>query len=157
MITADRDRIPARHFARREFHHVGEKTQRGFDWENRFVLCLDFLENVGLDRAAQFRNDFWPEPPFRRGDVHRHDDWRWTADGHRRGKIRRTEVEAVVEPHHVLDGVNRHTAFADFSKNAVGVAVDAVKCRAIERGAEPMRPLVLRQIMEPLVRIFGQH
>ena len=52
VITANRDRIPARQFARGEFDHVGEKTQRRFDWKNRFVLGLDFLENVGLNRTA---------------------------------------------------------------------------------------------------------
>ena len=57
VITADRDRIPARHLARGEFHHVGEETERRFDRENGFVLRLDFLEDVGLNRAAQIRDD----------------------------------------------------------------------------------------------------
>ena len=116
----------------------------GFDRENRFVLRLDFFENVGLNRAAQFRNNFRTEPPFRSRDIHRHDDRRRTADGHRGGKIRRAEIKSVVKPHHVFDGVDRHAALANFSENAVGIAVDPVKCRPIECRAKPMGALVAR-------------
>ena len=157
VITADRDRIPARHFAGGELHHVGEKSERRLDRENRFVLRLDFLENVGLNRAAQFRNNFRTEAPFRGRDVHRHDDRRRTADRHRGGKIRRSEIESVVKPHHVFDGVDRDAALADLAENAVGIAVEPVKCRSIERRAEAMRALVAREKMEPLVRVFSEH
>src|SRR2546427_7557172 len=44
-----------------------------------------------LDRAAKFWNNVPPETAFRRRDVHRHDDWRRTADRHRRREIRRAE------------------------------------------------------------------
>src|SRR5207244_3232346 len=157
VITANPDRIPARHFAGGELHHVGQKTQRRFDWKSRFVLRLDFLKNIGLDRAAKFWNNVRPETAFRRRDVHRHDDWRRTDDRHRRREIRRAEIEPVVETHHVFDRVDRDTALANFSKNAVLIAVDAVKCRTIECGAEPMRSLVAGQVMETLVRVLRQH
>src|SRR5439155_3290069 len=84
-------------------------------------------------------------------------DWRRTADRHRRRKIRRAEIEPVVETHHVFDRVDRDTALANFSENAVRVAVDAIKCRTIECGAESMRSLVAGQVMETLVRVLGQH
>ena len=133
------------------------KRSDGFDRENRFVLRLNFLENVGLNCAAQFRNNFRTETPFGRRDVHRHDDRRRAADRHRRGEIRRAKIESVVEPHHVFDSVDRHAAFADFAEDAVCVAVDSVKCRAIKRRAEPMRALMLGQIMKTLVRVLSQH
>ena len=157
VIAADRNRIPARHFARCEFHHVSEKTQRGLDREDRFVLCLDFLENVGLNCAAQLRNNLGPEPPFRRSDVHGHDDRRWAADRHRRGEIWRAKIESIVQPHHVFNRIDRHTAFADLSKNTVRVAVDAIKRRAVERGAEAVCALVACEIVETFIRVFRQH
>ena len=49
VVSADRNRIPARHFPCGELNHVGEKAQRRFDRENRFVLCLDFFEDVRLN------------------------------------------------------------------------------------------------------------
>jgi hypothetical protein len=50
-----------------------------------------------------------------------------------------------------------HAALADFSENAVRVAVDAIKCRSIEGGAESVSALMPGQIMETFVRVFGQH
>src|SRR5262249_23532272 len=100
--------------------------------------------NVVWDRPAYFRNDARPETPFSGCDVHRHDDRRWPADRHRRGEIGRAEVEAIVKPHHVLDRVYSHAAFADFPKDAVRVAVDSVKGWAVERCAEPMGSLMPR-------------
>ena len=145
VITADRDRIPAWHVARGEFHHVAEKTQRRLDRENGFVLRLHFLEDIGLNRPAELRHDVGTEAPFRRRDVHRHDDRRRAADRHRGGEIRRAQIEAVVEPDHVLDGVDRHAALADLAEDAGRVAVDAVKRRPVERGAEALRALVRAQ------------
>src|SRR2546430_4830762 len=52
VIAANRDRVPTRHFTGGELHHVGEKSQRWFNREDRLVLRLDFLENVGLNRPA---------------------------------------------------------------------------------------------------------
>ena len=118
------------------------KRSDGFDRENRFVLRLDFFENVGLNRAAQFWNNFRTEPPFRSGDIHGHDDRRRTADGHRGGKIRRAKIKSIVKPHHVFDRVDRHTALANFSENAVRIAVEPIKCRSIESRAKPMGALV---------------
>src|SRR6266576_2963972 len=88
VVAADRNWIPARHFARGELHHVSKKMQRRFDGKYRFVLRLDLLENVGLNRTAQFRYNFWPKSAFGRRDVHRHDDRRRTTDRHRGGEIR---------------------------------------------------------------------
>src|SRR6202030_388122 len=76
---------------------------------------------------------------------------------HRRGKVRRTEIESVVEPHHILDRVDGHAALADFSENAVRVAINPVKCRAVECGAESMCALMRGKKMKTLVRVLGQH
>ena len=122
-----------------------------------FVLRLHFLEDIGLNRAAQLRHDAGAEAPFRGRDVHRHDDRRRTADRHRGGEIRRAEIEAVVEPDHVLDRVDRHAAFADLAEDAGGIAVDAVKRRPVERRAEALRALVRAEEMETLVRVFREH
>ena len=101
-----------------------EEPQRRLDREDDFVLRLHFLEDVGLNRAAELRHDVGPEAPFRGGDVHRQDDRRRAVDRHRGGKIRRAEIEAGVEPLHVLDGVDRHAALADLAEHAV-----ARRCR----------------------------
>ena len=97
------------------------------------------------------------EAPFRGRDVHRHDDRRRTADRHRGGEIGRAEIEAVVEPDHVLDGVDRDAALTDLAEDAGRIAVDAVKRRAIERRAEALRALVRAEKMESLVRVFREH
>ena len=104
-----------------------------------------------------FGTMFVAEAPFRGRDIHRHDDRRRPADRHRGGEIRRAEIEAIVEPHHVFDGVDRHAAFTDFAENAVRIAIDAVKRRPIERGAEALRALVRAEEMESLVRVFREH
>ena len=104
-----------------------------------------------------FGTTFGTEAAFRGRDIHRHDDRRRAADRHRGGKIRRADIEAVVKPDHVFDGVDRDAAFADLAEDAVGVAVDAVKRRPVERGAETLRTLVRAEKMEPLVRIFREH
>ncbi len=157
VITADGDGVPARHLARGVFDHVGQKSQRRIDGEDGFILRLDFLQNVGLNGPAQFGNHTRPEPAFGRGDVHGHDDRRRAADGHGRGKIRRTKVKPVVEPHHVFHRVDGHAAFADFSENAVRIAVQPVKGGAIKRRAQAMGALVAREIVKALVRVLGQH
>ena len=157
VVTADGNWIPARHFLRGELNHVGEKTQRGFDRENGFVLRLDFFEDVRLNRAAQLGNNFWAESAFGRRDVHRHDDWRGTADSHRCRKIRRAEIKPIVEAHHVLDRIDGHAALPDFSENPIRIAIDPIERRPIERGAEPMSALMSGQIMKAFVRVFGEH
>ena len=40
----------------RPFNHVAEETEGRFGREYGFVLRLDFLENVGLNRAPKIRN-----------------------------------------------------------------------------------------------------
>ena len=157
VVTADGNWIPARHFLRGELNHVGEKAQRGFDRENGFVLCLDFFEDVRLNCAAQLRNNFWAESAFGRRDVHRHDDWRGTADSHRCRKIRRAEIKAIIEAHHVFDRIDGHAALPDFSEDPIRIAIDTIERRPIERRAEPVRALVPGKIMKALVRVLGEH
>src|SRR5204863_9931153 len=117
-------------------------------WKNRFVLCLDLFEDVSLDCTAQLRNNSRTESAFRGRNVHRHNTRRRAADGHRGRKIRRSEIEAIIKPHHVLDGVDSHSALTDFSEDTIRVAIDAIKSRPIERSAEPVGALVPGQIME---------
>src|SRR5207247_10536455 len=64
---------------------------------------------------------------------------------------------AVVETDHVLDCVDRESAPSAFSENAVRIAVDPIESRTIERRAEPVRPLMTREIVETLVCVFSQH
>ena len=157
MITADRNRIPARHVRSCPFNHVAKKTQRRFCRKNRFVLRLHFLENIGLNRAPQIRHHFRTETAFGRRYVHCHDDRRRTADRHRCRKIRRAELEAIVEPYDVFHRVDCDSALADFSENAVGIGIDPVEGWSIEGGAETFRALMRAQEMETLVRVLSQH
>src|SRR5205085_12588802 len=143
---------PTRHLARGEFHHVGQEAERRFDWEDRFVLRLDFFKNVGLDGAAKFRDDAGAKAPLRRRNIHCHYDRRRAADRHRGGAIWRAEIESVVEPDHVLDGVDRDAALADLAEDSRRIGIDAVKRRAVECGAEAFRPLMTTEEMKTLVR-----
>jgi len=79
------------------------------------------------------------------------------TDRHRRGKIRRTKIEPVVKPHHVFDRIDGHAALADFPEDAVRVAVDSIKCRAVERGAQSFRALMGAEKMKTLICVLGQH
>jgi hypothetical protein len=139
------------------FDHVAKKTERRFRRKDGFVLRLDFLENVRLNCPAQIRHHLRPEPPFGRGDIHGHDNRRRTADRHGGGEIRCAQLEAVVKADHILDRIDRHAAFADFSKNTICVAVDTVKSRAVKGGAKTLRALMRAQKMETLVGVLREH
>ena len=156
VIAADRNGIPARHFLHRVFDHVGEESERGFEWKNDFVLRLHFLEDVGLDRAAELAGDFRAEAAARGGDIHREDDRRGTVDGHRGGEIRRAERETIEEALHVLDRVDGHAAFADLAEHSVSIAVESVQRRPVECCAETDRALMLREKMEARVRVLRE-
>src|SRR5205085_11100456 len=67
------------------------------------------------------------------------------------------EIESIVEPDHVLDGVDRDAALSDLAEDSRCIGVDAVKRRTVECGAEPFRPLMTTEEMETLVRVFRQH
>src|SRR5207248_1299719 len=146
-------RSPARHVRRCPFNHVAKKTQRRFRRKDRFILRLDFLENVGLNRAAQIRHHLRTEATFCRRDVHRHDNRRRTADCHRGGKIWSAELKAIVEPYHVFHRVDRDSTLANLAEDTVGIGIDSVEGWAIERGTETFRALMRAQEMETLVRV----
>jgi len=38
-------------------------------------------------------------------------------------KNSRPKIEAIVQPHHVFHGVDRHAAFANFPENTIRVAI----------------------------------
>ena len=156
VVTADRDGIPPRQVRGGVFNHVGEKAQRRLDREDNFILRLDLLENVGLDRAAKRRDHLRTKPPLRRGNIHREDDRSGSVDGHGDGKMFPAQRKAGIKPFHVFHGIQRHAAFADFPEDAVGVAVEAVECRAVESGAESDVFLMAREVVEAVVGVFGQ-
>ena len=108
------------------------------------------------DGAAKLGENARTEAAFRGGDVHRQDDRRGAVDRHRDGEMRIIQPEAVVEPFHVVDGVDGHAAFADLAEDAVRVAVEAVERRPVERGAQAHEFLLTGEKVEAFVRVFGQ-
>src|SRR5215472_14540412 len=69
----------------------------------------------------------------------------------------RAEIESVIEPHHVFDSVDRDAAFADLPEDAIRIAVDAVKCGAVKRGAESLRALMPCEVMKTFVGVLSEH
>src|SRR5205814_1279839 len=55
-----------------------------------------------------------------------------------------------------LDGVNGHSPFTDFTKDAIRVAIEAIKRGTVKGGAEPDMPLMAREVVEPVVGVLGQ-
>src|SRR5207249_12124337 len=130
---------------------IAKKTQRRFRRKNRFVLSLDFLKNIGLNGTAQIRHHLRTEAAFRRRDVHRHDDRRRTANRHRCGKIRCTELEAIVEPYHVFHRVDRDATLANLAEDAVGIGIDSVEGWSLEGSDESFRAMMRDLNMESIV------
>src|SRR5437762_10040186 len=64
--------------------------------------------------------------------------------------------EPRIKALHVLEGVNGHPPFADLAEHPVGIAVEAVKGRTVEGGAEPNVFLMSREVVEALVAVFSQ-
>jgi hypothetical protein len=150
------------------------RRRLGADREEGFVLGLDFLQDVGLHRAAQPLDDVFlhllagfgaglraVEVPVQLaadggGDELRHQDRRGAVDRHRNGGGFRRQVEARVEALHVLDGGDGHAALADFSEHAFLVGVHAVERGAVEGRREAVRLLALGEELEALVGVLGQ-
>src|SRR5689334_8407676 len=53
MISGNGNRIPLRNILRAEFHRVDDESHGWLGWENIFLLCDEFFENIVLDGAAQ--------------------------------------------------------------------------------------------------------
>ena len=80
VVAGDRDRVPARHVARRPLHHVAEQAHRRVDREAPLLLGDVLLEDVGLDRAAELVGG--DAALLGRDDVEREHHRRGGVDGH---------------------------------------------------------------------------
>src|ERR1041384_7964427 len=68
----------------------------------------------------------------------------------------RSQQKPGVQPFHVFDGINGHSAFADLAKDAFGIAVQPIKRWAVEGRAEANSLLLRRQIMKSAVGVLSQ-
>ena len=143
-------------FARRVLDHVGQEPQRRSSGKIISFCACTSLSTSACIVPRSLGTTSCAEPPLGGGDVHRQQDRRGAVDRHRDREVLVVEREAGVEPVHVVDGVDGHAPLADLAEDAVGVAVQAVERRAVERGAQRGAALLLGEIMEAAVGVFGQ-
>src|SRR6185312_10565551 len=111
VIARDRDRIPERNVLRRPLEVVDDETQRRLDGIHPRVLRHVLLEDVVLDRTAQF-----PDVDallLCRRDVKRKQNHRWAVDGHRRRDL--VERNALEKRLHVGETRYRDAALANLA------------------------------------------
>ena len=133
VVPAHRDGMPARHVGSAEGDHVGDQPHRRLHRVDELLLGDVLLEDVVLEGA--------PEAVDRHtlllGDhqVLREDDRGRGVDGHRGGDA--TQVDAVEEGAHVLDGVDGDPAAADLTERLRRVTVVAHQRGHVEGHRQP--------------------
>ena len=85
-------------------------------------------------------------------DVQRQQNRRGGVDGHRGGDL--LQVDAVEQPHHVFDGVDRNAHLADLAHGERIVGVEPDLGRQVEGHAEPGGALA-QQVLVAAVRLLG--
>jgi len=133
VIAGNGDRVPARHLRRAELHHVDDDADVRTRREDPFFLGDVFLENVGLQRAAQLctRNAL----ALRRRDVFGEGDRGRPVNRHRRRNL--SEVDPVEEHLHVAHRVDRDAAPSDLAARLPCIGVVAHERRHVEGDREP--------------------
>jgi hypothetical protein len=156
VVPTDRDRVPSRHMFGRERDGICQKAKRSLEREDDLVLSLHLLEDVRLRCSAQLSKNARTRPAFRGGHVHGQDNRRRSIDRHRDGEMRIVQPKAGVEPFHVVYGINCYAAFSDLTEDTVRIAVEAVERGSVECGAETHGSLLMGEIVEAFVRVFGK-
>jgi len=150
VIAADRDRVPLRDGRRTVFHRVHHQPHGGLGREDEFLLGDELFQDVVLDGAAQLVGTH--ALFLGGGDVHGPDDGRRRVDGHAGGHL--LERDAVHQDLHVLQGRNRHAAFAELSQGFGLVGIVAHQGGQVESDRQAGLSLV-EQVFEAGVGLFG--
>ena len=132
VVSANRDRVPLRQFALAVGHHVGDDPERGTRWIDVGAASDVFLQDVVLHGSRESRER--DALPPRHANVEGEEDDGRRVDRHRgRDPPQRNLVE---ERRHVLNGINRHTDFANLSGRKGMVRVVADLSGEVEGDAE---------------------
>ena len=89
---------------RAEFDQVGHQLHRWLGREHKFILGMEFLENIVLNRPSQLLPVKSALPGGGQIEGHEHDGW--SIDGHRNRSLR--EVDAIVQGEHVVERIDGH-------------------------------------------------
>ena len=131
MVSRNRDRVEPRDVARAPLI-VGHQRIAGACGNDPLSVIL--LENVGLHRAASCSH----RSGRRRRRVEREHDAGRRVNGHRRCRPQR---DAVEQPLHALERVDRHALPAHLAQRVRVIAVEPHERGNIERGTQPGLPL----------------
>ncbi len=154
VVAADGHAVPLGQMLRGVLDGVHHQLHRRLGRVDELVLGVELLEDVVLQRAAELRDVDVALPGHR--DVHRPDHRGRAVDGLADRDL--VDGDVGVQPVHVLDGVDGHTAAPDLAEAQGIVAVAAHQRGQIERGRQTgVHALgVLQQVLEPLVRVVGR-
>ncbi len=152
MVGADIDRVPFRHFAIGEGHHVGGQTQGGFGREDVGAAREIFLDDIVLGGAGQIG----PLRPLGLGrrDIERQQPGRRRVDRH--GRVHLPKRNAVEQGLHVAQMADRHADLADLALGQRMVGIVAGLGRQVERHRETrLAPRKIRSIELVALRSRG--
>jgi hypothetical protein len=142
VVAGDRHAVPARHRLTLELDGVDDELDRRLGRIDELVLGVELLEDVVLERAAEFVPVEAALPAHRQ--VHRPDDRGRAVDGLADGDL--VERDVGVEPVHVLDGVDGDAALADLAGergSSLSRPMRVGRSKAVERPVLALVPLVV--------------
>ncbi len=151
VVAADRDRVPPRDPLGAVREQVGDQAHR---WTRRVDVGAArrvLLQEVVLDGPLEVRR----RDALLLGDqlVEQQQDRRGRVDRHRGRDL--AERDAVEQPPHVVDRVDRDAGLADLALRERMVGVQTHLGREVERGRESGLA-VLQEVAEAAVRIVGR-
>ena len=150
VVAGDGDGIPLRQVLAAELDGVGHQPHRGLRREDVFFLGDVLLEDVVLDRAAEFvhRHTLL----LGGGDVHGPGNRRRGINGHRGGYL--VQGDAVEENLHIAQRGDGDATLAELPLRLWRIGVVAVERGQVEGHRETGLPL-LQEILEASVGLLG--
>ena len=136
VIAGYRDRIELRHPLGCVSENIGDDFHRGGGRIDKGVPHHELLENVVLDRAAEFfgRNALF----FTGHDIERHDRQDRAIHGHRHAHL--VERNAVEQGSHVVDRIDGDTRHANVTSDARVIGIITAMRGEIEGDRQPHLP-----------------
>ncbi len=150
MVAGDADRVPARDLRLAVLEDVGDQAHGGSRREDIGAAGDIFLEDVVLDRAAQFGRV--AALAFGDGNVHRQQHGRGGVDRHAGGDL--LQRDAVEQGFHIPDRGDRDAHPADLAQGDGVIGVIADLGGQVEGHREAGLPLV-EQVAVAAVGFFG--
>ena len=134
VVPGNRDGVPLRYLGAAVGKSIGDQAQRRLGREDVRPSGDVLLEHVVLDRAAELVTRY--PVLFGHELVQQQQDGRRGVDRHAGGDL--VERDAVEEPAHVLDRVDRHADLADLAVRDRVVRVVAHLRGQVERDRQPV-------------------